>query len=141
MRLELTDSPHEEDEQFVIAQTRLFNRAFADNDHKRLCVFARDDTGGIVGGLTGRTYWKYLDIAFLWVSEKCRGQGYASNIMAAAETEAARRGCQHVLIDTMSFQALGFYQKLGYSEFGRLSGFSGKHERHYLYKRLSAHSL
>jgi hypothetical protein len=41
-----------------------------------------------------------------------------------------------VFLDTLSFQALGFYQKLGYSEFGRLSGFSGKYDRIYLHKRL-----
>jgi ribosomal protein S18 acetylase RimI-like enzyme len=51
--------------------------------------------------------------------------------MADAETEARRRGCERALLD---FQALGFYQKLGYIEFGRLSGFSGKHDRYYLYK-------
>jgi ribosomal protein S18 acetylase RimI-like enzyme len=139
MRIEMTDSPRQEDEQFVIAQTRNYNAAFAAGDHKPLCVFTRDDERAIIGGLTGRTYWKYLDIAFLWVSEHHRGRGLASEIMATAEIEASRRGCEHVLVDTLSFQAPGFYQKLGYSEFGRLPGFAGKYDRHYLYKRLSAH--
>jgi hypothetical protein len=31
-----------------------------------------------------------------------------------------------------------FYLKLGYAEFGRLPGFSGKYDRHYLHKRLDA---
>jgi hypothetical protein len=35
-----------------------------------------------------------------------------------------------------SFQALGFDQKLGYTKIGRICGFSGKQERHYLYKSL-----
>ena len=141
MRIETTDSPQPQDERFVIAQTRQYNEAFADNDHKPLCVFARDDAGDLIGGLTGRTYWKYLDIAFLWVSEAYRGRGLASEIMAAAEIEASRRGCEHVMVDTLSFQAPGFYQKLGYSEFGRLPGFAGKYARHYLHKRLNAHHV
>jgi hypothetical protein len=56
--------------------------------------------------------------------------------MFAAEAEAVRRGCKHARLDTFSFQALGFYQKLGYIEFGRLSGHSGCFDRHFLYKAL-----
>jgi ribosomal protein S18 acetylase RimI-like enzyme len=137
MRIEVTDTPCNEDEAFVIAQTRAYNSAFTENDHKSLCVFARDEAGNIIGGLTGRTYWQYLDIAFLWVDEKYRGEGYATKLMKAAEAEACERGCERVFLDTLSFQALGFYLKLGYTEFGRLRGFSGKYDRHYL-KRLDA---
>jgi ribosomal protein S18 acetylase RimI-like enzyme len=138
MKIEITDAPCKEDEAFVIAQTRKYNSAFTENDHKSLCVFARDEVGNIIGGLTGRTYWQYLDIAFLWVDEKYRGEGYATKLMKAAEAEACARGCERVFLDTLSFQALGFYQKLGYAEFGRLPGFSGKYDRHYMHKRLGA---
>jgi ribosomal protein S18 acetylase RimI-like enzyme len=138
MRLEVTDTPREEDEAFVVAQTRKYNSGFTENDHKTLCVFARDEAGNIIGGLTGRTYWQYLDIAFLWVAEKYRGEGYATQLMEAAEAEARERGCKHVFLDTLSFQALEFYVKLGYAEFGRLSGFAGRYDRHYLHKRLDA---
>lgn len=54
----------------------------------------------------------------------------------STSAEARRRGCEHALLDTLSFQALGFYTKLGYREFGRLTGFSGGHERYYLTKAL-----
>jgi ribosomal protein S18 acetylase RimI-like enzyme len=136
MRLEVTDAPRECDEAFVIAQTRAYNATFAETDVRSLCVFARDDAAVIIGGLTGRTYWRYLDIAFLWVDEKYRGRGLATQLMSAAESEARNRGCRQVFLDTLSFQALGFYQKLGYTEFGRLSGFSGKHDRYWLRKSL-----
>jgi len=136
MRLEVTDAPRECDEAFVIAQTRAYDATFAETDVRSLCVFARDDAAVIIGGLTGRTYWRYLDIAFLWVDEKYRGRGLATQLMSAAESEARNRGCRQVFLDTLSFQALGFYQKLGYTEFGRLSGFSGKHDRYWLRKSL-----
>ena len=116
----------------------LTDATFAETDVRSLCVFARDDAAAIIGGLTGRTYWRYLDIAFLWVDEKCRGRGLATQLMCAAESEARNRGCQHVFLDTLSFQALAFYQKLGYTEFGRLSGFSGKHDRYCLASRLAS---
>jgi|SRR5665213_523191 len=138
MRIEVTNTPRKEDEALVIAQTRKYNSEFAENDHQSLCVFARDEVGNIIGGLTGRTYWQYLDIAFLWVDENYRGEGYATTLMKAAEAEARARGCERVFLDTLSFQALDFYQKLGYLEFGRLPGFSGKYDRIYLHKRLDA---
>jgi len=101
-----------------------------------LRVFARDADGSVIGGLLADTYWQYLEVHKLWVSEAHRKAGHASRLLNAAETEARRRGCKHAFLDTFSFQAFGFYQKLGYSEFGRLEEFSGEHDRHYLHKRL-----
>ena len=137
MRVELTDSPEEGDEAFVIAQTRAYNATFTDEDVRSLCVFIRDAEEHIIGGLTAKTYWEYLEIQFLWVHEDYRDQGLGSELMVAAEAEARRRACKHAFLDTLSFQALGFYKKLGYSEFGRLSGFSGQHDRHFLRKALT----
>lgn len=138
VKIEITAESTQADEEFVMAGTRSYNRAFADVDGKALCVFARDADGSIVGGVTARTYWRYLDIKFLWVHEQHRKEGLGSKIMLAAEAEARRRGCTGVFLDTFSFQARGFYERLGYTEFGRLSGFSGKHERHFMRKSLVA---
>jgi ribosomal protein S18 acetylase RimI-like enzyme len=136
MKFEVTASPSPEDEAFVVARTRAYNAAFMPNDVQALCVFARTDDGEIVGGLTGKTYWNYLEVSFLWVHEQHRGFGHATALMSAAEAEALRRGCFNVVLDTFSFQALGFYKKLGYEEFGQLSRFTGGHVRHFLYKSL-----
>jgi ribosomal protein S18 acetylase RimI-like enzyme len=136
MKIEVTSSPSEKDERYIVAKTREYNSTFVPADSKPLCVFARDPGGNIVGGLTGKTYWNYLEVSFLWVQEDKRRAGHATALMSAAEEEARRRGCCSVLLDTFSFQALGFYTKLGYKEFGRISGFSGNHERHYLLKIL-----
>jgi len=136
MSIEINDNPRPEDEAFVISQTRSYNAEFTPRDVRRLCVFNRDEDGAIIGGLTGQTYWRYLDVTFLWVEKAHRHRGLATQLMATAEEEARRRGCRHVLLDTYSFQALGFYQKLGFREFGRLAGFSDKHARHYLCKDL-----
>lgn len=138
MKIEVTATPNQADEEFVIAGTRAYNQAFAESDGQSLCVFARDDECNIVGGVTARTYWQYLDIKFLWVHEGYRKGGLGSKVMHAAEAEALSRGCNAAFLDTLSFQARGFYEKLGYAEFGRLSGFSGKHERYFMHKSLRA---
>ncbi len=136
MKLEVTASPAAEDEAFVIAQTRAYNAGFMPRDVQPLCVFARGGDGAISGGITAATSWNYLHIAFLWVDETHRGAGLATALMAAAEAEAKARGCGHAALDTFSFQALGFYQKLGYSEIGRLDGYASGQARHYLHKTL-----
>ena len=138
MRIEVTDAPRPEDETFVIEQTRAYNRRFTERDVRTLCVFARAADGTLVGGLSGMTYWQYLEVSYLWVSEEHRRAGYARQLMAAAESEARARGCRQSLVDTFSFQALGFYQRIGYREFGRLHGFAGKYDRHFLHKDLDA---
>jgi ribosomal protein S18 acetylase RimI-like enzyme len=136
MKIEVTDVRNERDDAFVASQLGTYNAAFTVRDFKLLRVFARDTNGSIVGGLLADTYWPYLEVHKLWVSEAHRNAGHASRLLGAAEHEARLRGCKHAFLDTFSFQALGFYQKLGYREFGRLEEFSGKHERHYLHKRL-----
>ncbi len=57
--------------------------------------------------------------------------------MRAAEQEAARRGCTDITVSTYTFQAPGFYPKLGYRERGRIEGVPGGHEDVYFHKRLA----
>ncbi|MDF1657881.1 MAG: GNAT family N-acetyltransferase [Verrucomicrobiales bacterium] len=136
MNLEITSEPDPADENKIIAETRSFNLKCMPDDVKPLCVFDRLADGQIIGGLTGKTFWNYLDVSFLWVAEAYRNQGRATAILEAAENEAVARGCEHVLLDTYSFQALGFYTRLGYVEFGTLDYYAGDHTRHFLRKNL-----
>ena len=119
VRFEVTDAPSEADEQFVVAQIRAYNRRFTIRDARSLCVLARAEDGSIIGGLSGKTYWQFLEVSYLWVSEEHRSSGHASRLMAEAESEALQRGRKHALLDTFSFQA-------------------GEHERHYLHKMIDA---
>jgi GNAT superfamily N-acetyltransferase len=99
-----------------------------------LAVFVRNK-GEVVAGLAGETYCGWLFIKYLWVSEALRDRGVGRELMARAEARARDRGCHSAWVDTFSFQAPGFYQKLGYEEFGRLD-YPPDHSRHFLRKRL-----
>jgi GNAT superfamily N-acetyltransferase len=136
MKIEVTDVRNEADDAFVAAQLSAYNAEFITRDFRVLRVFARDADGSVIGGLLADTYWQYLEIHKLWVSDAHRKLGHASRLLEAAEAEARRRGCKQAFLDTFSFQAPGFYQKLGYREFGRLEEFGGEHSRYYLHKRL-----
>jgi hypothetical protein len=43
-----------------------------------------------------------------------------------------------VWLDSFSFQAPGFYRRLGYAEFGVVEDYPPGHTRHFLKKRLAA---
>jgi GNAT superfamily N-acetyltransferase len=102
-----------------------------------LAVLARRDAT-VVAGATGFTHFGWLYIHYLWVASDQRGTGLGSEILARAEAEARQRGCHAVWLDTFSFQAPGFYEKLGYQEFGRLDDFPPGHARHFVWKPLNA---
>ncbi|MNJ78333.1 hypothetical protein D3C77_760620 [compost metagenome] len=56
--------------------------------------------------------------------------------MKMAEDLAREKGCVGIWLDTFDFQAPGFYQKLGFTEFGQLEDFPPGHKRFYFQKRL-----
>lgn len=136
MEFEIAESTAPNDAAFVFDQLSAHSDPLLGDEPRNLCLVGRAPGGAIVGGLVGKTGWNYLEVSYLWVDERFRASGYASKLMQAAESEARRRGCQHARLDTFSFQALGFYTKLGYVEFGRLPGYSGRFDRHFLYKAL-----
>ena len=101
-----------------------------------LCIRASGSSGETVGALTGSTYWGWLHIRLLWVSDDRRRNGLGSTLVRAAEEEARLRGCKAALVDTFDFQAPSFYQKLGYSAFATLHEFPPGHSRIYYQKQL-----
>ncbi|GAA4909635.1 GNAT family N-acetyltransferase [Streptomyces coeruleoprunus] len=118
------------------ALTAFNARATGADDGDEMAIRATDDDGAVIGGLTGWTWGDSCEIHMLWVRDDQRGSGLGTRLMEAAEEEARRRGCRHVAVSSYSFQAPGFYQKLGYVVTGRTPGVPGGHEDVHLYKRL-----
>jgi GNAT superfamily N-acetyltransferase len=102
---------------------------------KPLGVFVRDPDE-ILAVLVGGTYSGWLFIRYLWVSDGLRGQGIGRRLMEGGENRALERGCHSAWGDRSSFQAPGFYRKLGYEVFGELD-WSPDHKRFFLQKRLA----
>ena len=114
------------------------------NDHaghhenwRPLAIFIWSDEGEMVGGLNGHTHWAWLYVQRLWVTESRRGHGYGRKLLSLAEEEALRRGCTNAYLDTHSFQAPAFYQKLGYRVFTALADFPYGETRYFLRKTLA----
>jgi GNAT superfamily N-acetyltransferase len=138
LSITLLETADPEDAKFVQERLREFNeQKVGDEDHHQmLAIFIRDPEQNILGGLLGDTYWGWLYVSILWIDERLRGHGYGERLLAAAEQEAIRRGCKHAHLDTMSFQALPFYEKHGYTVFGVLEDLPEGHKKIFLQKKL-----
>ncbi|MEQ9902137.1 GNAT family N-acetyltransferase [Pectobacterium aroidearum] len=134
MNLNITNTPDSDEEEFVIASLWKHNEKFDAVDISPLFLNFKDDENNIIAGLISRTWWGALEVQYLWVSEKHRKSGLGRQLMQTAEKEALNRGCHLAYVDTFEFQAKGFYEKLGYREYGNLPGYAHKHTRHYLAK-------
>jgi GNAT superfamily N-acetyltransferase len=96
-----------------------------------------DGTGQAVGGASGHGSFDWLFLELLYVPKQLRGQGIGTRLMQHVEDFAIERGLTGVWLDTFSFQARPFYEKLGYSVFGTLDDHPIGGQRFFLRKRLS----
>ncbi|PAD20578.1 GNAT family N-acetyltransferase [Terribacillus saccharophilus] len=96
----------------------------------------RDEAGGIVGGVTCTLYWKHMHIDFLWVEETKRKEGLGAKLLAEAENFAKQKGARLIKLDSFSFQAPAFYEKHGYTVFGKVEDHPVGHTQYYLVKWL-----
>ena len=129
--------PNETEIRFISESLKQFNdQAVGEDHHTPLNIVEYDKSGSIIGGLLGGTYWGWMYIDILWVREDHRRQGIGSKLLQKAEQEAARRGCHHVHLDTMSWQAPAFYQKHGYEILGVLPDIPNGNQKYLLFKKL-----
>lgn len=137
LSLSLTDDPAPADLQAIRDGLSAYNLQFAPPiGQQPLNIFLRREDQSLAGGLLGGTYWGWLYVEILWLDEAARGSGFGSQILLAAEQEALRRGCRHAHLDTLTFQALGFYEKHGYTCWGALEDLPPGFTRYFLRKDL-----
>jgi len=91
-------------------------------DEVDLAIFVRD-AGRVVAGISGWTWGDCCELQNLWVDPRLRGRGLATQLIAAAEAEAAARGCAQTVHFTYAFQARALYEQSGYELVGRVEDF------------------
>lgn len=138
-RIEMTANPGDDELAAILRPLRAHNLARAgDPGREAIALLVRDEhTNEILGGLYGEIFYRWLFIELLAIPEQARGQGTGSRLMNLAEDLAREKGCVGIWLDTFDFQAPGFYQKLGFTEFGHLGDFPPGHKRFYFQKRLA----
>ena len=142
MRLTLETSPAAADSQVVLDGLRAFNvTVIGPPNIEPVAIFVRNDAGAVLGGLLGEIKWRWLYVAKLWLSDELRGQKLGTQLMERAEGHAWRQGCLGLHLSTFEYQALPFYEKLGYEVFGTLDGYPPGYKQYYLRKcRPNAHA-
>lgn len=106
------------------------------DDGELLWASVTDAAGAVIAGVSGHTWGGCCEIVQMWVDESRRGQGLGTALMAAAEQEAMRRGCTQIVLTTHSFQAPGFYERLGFERLAAVPNFPRGHENVLYIKRL-----
>ena len=101
-----------------------------------LAIFVRD-AGTVVAGISGWTWGDCCELQSLWVEPSLRGRGLATRLLAAAEAEAAARGCSQTVHFTYDFQARALYDRNGYQLVGRVEEFPSGTDVLWYRKRLN----
>ena len=138
MRIDSETSPSEE----TLAAVRAGMRRYTESqvvwdEYTDLALVARADDGTVIAAALGETGRGWLHVSVVWVEERARRQRLGTRLMNAMEAEAIRRGCRGAYLDTFSYQARPFYEKLGYEVFGTLDDYPPGHQRFYMRKRLN----
>jgi ribosomal protein S18 acetylase RimI-like enzyme len=105
-------------------------------EYRALVLSARDAKGRLLGGLAGQLYWNALYIELLWVEAGARHGGAGRSLMLEAERLARRARKELIYLNTYTFQAPGFYRKLGFRRIGAIPGYPRGETRIFLVKRL-----
>lgn len=99
-------------------------------------AFIANEKNIFAGAIVVELFWGALHIKYVYVEAKYRGHGVATKLMEQALAYGRENQCPFAFVETMNFQALGFYQKMGFElEFTR-SGYKHGTSFHYLRKNL-----
>ena len=101
-----------------------------------LSVF-RDGEAAPAGGLIGHVGFGWLFVRLLFLPADLRGQGLGAGLQRRAEDEARARGCVGAHLDTLSFQARGFYEKQGFVCAGEIEDHPRGGARYFMKKKFT----
>ena len=99
-------------------------------------IFIRDRQDRVVGGIVAELFGGWAYVSLLWIDEPLRHRGLGTRLVTMLEQEALRLGCSHAHLDTYSFEARPFYEKLGYELFATLEDYPPGHCKYFLKKTL-----
>ena len=109
-------------------------------DEVDLAIFVREE-GEVVAGISGWTWGDCCELQSLWVQPSLRGRGLGSKLIAAAEAEAAARGCVQTVHFTYEFQARTLYERNGYRLVARVKDFPSGTDALWYHKRLGSEAV
>ena len=138
MEFQVEDDPDSRDIEFLETQIRReASAAMQLGDEVELAIFVRH-SGKIVAGISGWTWGDCCELQSLWVEPSLRGRWLGTRLIAAAEAEAAARGCSQSVHFTYAFQAGRLYERNGYELVGKVEDFPSGTNALWYRKRLNS---
>ncbi|MGN0905989.1 MAG: GNAT family N-acetyltransferase [Bullifex sp.] len=121
----------DESADLIRSHLREYNRAFF-TDSEDINIIDEED-GVFRGGLAACRDFDTLYIDYLAVDPSFRGNGVGRELIHEAERIAASKGARRIRLMTYSFQAPGFYEKMGFrKEFTVSPAFCDYDEYHFV---------
>jgi GNAT superfamily N-acetyltransferase len=122
MQIELSTASDAEHRKAILAPLIAYNQAQTGRSDPAvtLAVLLRDAEGKVEGGMWGTLSYDWFKLSFAFLPEHRRGNRLGARILSTLEADAAARGARGMWTTSFSFQAPGFYEKLGYRAIGRL---------------------
>lgn len=98
-------------------------------------ICAKDDNGNLIGGLCGLTFASSIHVDYAYVDLAWRGKGIGTSLFNELEVYAKDLGYESIQLFTFEYQAVGFYEKLGYTCVGIIPNWVNNKYHTYFYKK------
>ncbi|WP_167489464.1 GNAT family N-acetyltransferase [Vibrio ouci] len=116
MEIALDLSPTTRDIEEIRSHLRAFSDEHLDGVTKQpVALYVYNNEQEKVAGVTAEIFGRWLHVQLLWVTESLRGSNMGTHLLKQLEAHAVSQGCQYSHVETFSFQARPFYEKIGYS--------------------------
>ncbi len=137
-RINVDENPDPALRNAILKPLRAYNESkIGQITFKPLAICLRDpDHDAVIGGLWGHSIHSWMFVDLLIVPEELRGLGIGTSLLRKAEEIAMTRDCLGLWLQSATFQARGFYEKLGYRAFGAIPDFPPGHDCLFYSKRI-----
>lgn len=134
------DKCTEKEKSHIIEELISYNLSKVEATQNELFVdlsYKIESQGKIIAGIIARMYcWNVVYIDSLWVDDLYRNQHIGTRMLQQVESVSKKMGAYLIHLDTFDFQARDFYEKHGYTVFGKLDDCPRHHCRYFLRKDL-----
>lgn len=115
LKLEFTSNPKNEDIDILTRGiTEYAKEQRGLGPPEPFAYFLRNSSHEIIAGCNGVIFYECMYIDQLWVHASYRNQKLGTLLIKQAEQYAKEQNCALITLNTMDWEALGFYEKLGY---------------------------
>ena len=95
-----------------------------------------EENGDVAAGIVANSVFDTLEVDYLCVAEEYRNRGYGEALLKKIEREAEANQIKRIILNTYSFQAPLFYEKLGYRQLFSITPVFKDYSQYYFIKEL-----